>query len=66
MRAAPTYAFGMAPPKPDTHAVRGAAVAHLLELVEGNAEAFALPSRLEQLSTVKGLFSRAWREDQWD
>ena len=58
----------MAPVKPETAAKRQAAAGRLLEYVlEG---AGAPLGRLEQLAIdlpqVKGLFSRAWRQDQWD
>lgn len=61
-----SWAFGMAPTKPSVYAERLAAAVYVLDLIEGEAEPFALPSRLEQISVVKGLFNRVWREDQWD
>jgi hypothetical protein len=59
------WGFGMSPPKPDTQMKREVAVRSVLELLEagdaGDSEQFA-----EELSAVKGLFTRSVEQDQWD
>jgi hypothetical protein len=58
------WGFGLAPPKPETHARRCAAARGVLEWLDvpekGTVEL------AEQLSEVKGLFNRVVRQDQWD
>ncbi len=56
----------MAPPKPQTQEGRIRAVAYVLDLIEGSCEPSTQPEHLDLLSTVKGLFNRVARQDQWD
>ena len=67
-RIAQKWGFGMAPPKPETANQRNAACATLLNLL--NSSDSALPAvtdeLLSEIGTVKGLFNRVFREDQWD
>lgn len=68
VRVEQKWGFGMAPVKPATAAKRQAAAGRVAAYV---SEGTGAPlGRLEQLAAdlpeVKGLFSRAWRQDQWD
>lgn len=60
------WGFGMAPPKPATEAERQAAVAHLLEIFGRTLLPGSDAKTLDACSTVKGMFNRIVREDQWD
>ena len=59
------WGFGMAPPKPAMQNDRLQAAAYVLNVLEGAAKPITSPE-LERISTVKGLFSRIFKEDQWD
>lgn len=60
------WGFGMAPPKAQTQQNRIRAVEYLIDLIEGSYEPSTHPDHLEHLSTVKGLFNRVSKQDQWD
>jgi hypothetical protein len=62
MRIATKHGFGMSPPKPADVAKRHTAVSSVLALVEGRPGA----ALLDEVSEVKGLFGRAYKQDQWD
>lgn len=68
LRVEQKWGFGMAPVKPATATARHAAATRVLAYV--SAGTAAPLGRLDQLAAdlpeVKGLFSRAWRQDQWD
>jgi hypothetical protein len=58
------WGFGMAPIKPAVQKERGEAARTVLStLAEGRHAALG---RLDDLSTVKGLFTRTYKQDQWD
>lgn len=59
------WGFGLAPEKPSVRMRREAATRRLLELIETLG---AIPNRqdADAISEVKGLYTRAWRQDQWD
>ncbi|WP_030739230.1 GIY-YIG nuclease family protein [Streptomyces sp. NRRL F-2890] len=58
------WGFGLAPVKPAVHeSRREAAVTVVATLEKGRVAALG---RLEHLSVIKGLFSRAAKRDQWD
>lgn len=59
------WGFGMAPPKPVTQNDRLKAASYALKVLEGAAKPSTAPEQ-EKISTVKGLFSRVFKEDQWD
>jgi hypothetical protein len=56
----------MAPPKPDTQLHRGRACETLLHAVTAVEIPDGKDALLEAASTVKGLFNRVAKEDQWD
>jgi hypothetical protein len=60
------WGFGLAPPKPETQAARKAASTAVLDMLEHHRELSSHAADLETLSTVKGLFNRVYRQDQWD
>lgn len=60
------WGFGMAPPKPPTQRDRARAVTEVVELLGRTQLPAQLEGHLDHLSTVKGLFNRVAREDQWD
>jgi T5orf172 domain len=64
MRINQKWGFGMAPVKPGTQHQRDLAAAALLSLLE--ACGCPHPSAADCIPEVKGLFSRSWRQDQWD
>ncbi|SFO49954.1 T5orf172 domain-containing protein [Geodermatophilus obscurus] len=67
MSVAQKWGFGMAPVKPPVQQRRTAAVASLLSFFASDlAPRGRLEELQEQLAEVKGLFSRAHRQDQWD
>ncbi|OQR63109.1 hypothetical protein B6E66_15850 [Streptomyces maremycinicus] len=58
------WGFGLAPIKPDVRRARvEAARTVLATIVQGHHAALG---RLDDLSTVKGLFTRTYKKDQWD
>ncbi|MFH9661256.1 GIY-YIG nuclease family protein [Streptomyces sp. NPDC017248] len=58
------WGFGLALVKPDVQRARvEAARTVLATLAQGHVEALG---RLDDLSTVKGLFTRTYKKDQWD
>ncbi len=54
------------PPKPETQQSRIDAVSLVLRLINDQPISMSVTEALDQISTVKGLFSRVAREDQWD
>lgn len=60
------WGFGMAPPKQHTQQTRVRAATYVLNLIEGSNVPDAHADGLDFLSTVKGLFSRVAKQDQWD
>lgn len=65
-RIAEKWGFGMAPPKPDTQTDRMRDGAVLLDVLARSAMPPGEEPTLSAISTVKGLFNRVVREDQWD
>lgn len=57
------WGFGMAPPTPETQALRKRAAEHLMAFLDADARHDDLP---DALSEMKGLFSRVALQDQWD
>ena len=64
MRISEKWGFGMAPVKPETAAARAKSVRAVQNWIGHNELASA--EFLEDLSVVKGLFTRCWKADQWD
>lgn len=60
------WGFGMAPPKPATQHERAQACAALLDAIASLDPPPPSDGILDAASTVKGLFNRVVREDQWD
>lgn len=60
------WGFGMAPPKADTQEHRVWACGRVLDALQLETPPAVSPLTLEALSTVKGLFGRVTKEDQWD
>lgn len=60
------WGFGMAPPKDRTQQERMDATAYTLAVIDGFHSPSTELAKLDQLSIVKGLFNRIYREDQWD
>ncbi|MBQ1083326.1 GIY-YIG nuclease family protein [Nocardiopsis sp. B62] len=58
------WGFGMAPIKSKVHVERVAAARTLIAFLSGDRA--SILGRLDDISTVKGLFSRAFKKDQWD
>lgn len=65
-KVAQKWGFGMAPPKPKTASARKAACETFLSLLGSDELPAATDELLSAISTVKGLFNRVVREDQWD
>ena len=65
-KVAQKWGFGMAPPKPKTVNTRQAACRMFLEVLRYEEMPAASDELLSAISTVKGLFSRVVRENQWD
>jgi len=65
-RIAQKWGFGMAPPKPDALNERQAACVAFLDVLGSEDLPAANDELLSAISTVKGLFNRVVREDQWD
>lgn len=60
------WGFGMAPPKRNTMVERRAAVRRVLELVAARSLPVGSAETFDALSTTKGMFTRIYKEDQWD
>ena len=60
------WGFGMAPPKPKTQALRVQACEILLEILSSRRFGELAEEEMEAISTVKGMFNRTVRSDQWD
>ena len=65
-RIAQKWGFGMAPPKPRIVSIRRKACETVLSLLDAGRLPTVSDDVLEAMSTVKGLFNRVVREDQWD
>lgn len=65
VRVSQKWGFGMAPVKPEVQQQRVQAASSLLCFLEGQ-QGEAGASLQEDLSVVKGLYSRCHRQDQWD
>jgi hypothetical protein len=63
LRVGATWGFGMAPIKPASQREREAATKAVVSSLGG---AWATPDLPAHLSIVKGLYTRTWRQDQWD
>ncbi|MEU5725004.1 GIY-YIG nuclease family protein [Micromonospora sp. NPDC047738] len=59
------WGFGMAPVKPAAHQERKSAAATVLALLDA-VELERATAALDQVAVVKGLYSRCYRQDQWD
>ncbi|WP_299820893.1 GIY-YIG nuclease family protein [uncultured Jannaschia sp.] len=64
VRVSQKWGFGLSPEKPETRARRMTAARRTIDLIKGDNADTA--TDLEALSESKGLFSRAYRQDQWD
>lgn len=60
------WGFGMAPPFAKTIRERIASASRVLDLLDHRTAPPADPVDLEAISTIKGLFTRIFKEDQWD
>ena len=60
------WGFGMAPPKPSTQKNRVNACESFLKVLNSGKFQFPDDNTLASMSTVKGMFNRIVREDQWD
>lgn len=60
------WGFGMSSPKTRTQELRRIACVQFLQLLRSDALPAASERTLEIASTIKGLFNRVVREDQWD
>ncbi|GAA0282555.1 hypothetical protein LNAOJCKE_1477 [Methylorubrum aminovorans] len=60
------WGFGMAPPKPATMAERRAAARLVLDLLQVRLPPEPSAVALDAVSTTKGMFTRIFKEDQWD
>ena len=65
-KIAQKWGFGMAPPKPNTVSARKAACEVFMGALASAEMPEASDELLSAISTVKGLFNRVVREDQWD
>jgi hypothetical protein len=65
LRVEQNWGFGMAPAKPDEQQRRQASVSAVLAFIEGPSPVHGSTLAYD-LSTVKGLYSRAFKRDQWD
>ena len=65
MRIEQKWGFGMAPVKAKIESERMACIQHVRRHI-CDEEAVSATSLTESLPVVKGLFSRCWRQDQWD
>jgi T5orf172 domain len=60
------WGFGMAPPKTLMQQNRLIAARYVCSVIDGDADPKTDIQKLEHISTVKGLFTRVFKEDQWD
>ena len=60
------WGFGMAPEKSKTVTTRLKAIDSILDLLKGRYEKVGAESILDDISCIKGLFSRVRKQDQWD
>jgi len=60
------WGFGLAPPKRATELSRRKSAELVLDLLQGSQLLPAVPTTLDAISEVKGLFNRVSRQDQWD
>ena len=65
MRIEQKWGFGMAPPHEETQLARNAACKNLKLIVE-EKNLHLSTSSLAEISMVKGMFTRIWKQDQWD
>jgi hypothetical protein len=63
MRVHEKWGFGMAPVKPETQRRRGQAAIEVLGALKADS---ADPPSAVAISEVKGLFTRSYKQDQWD
>ncbi len=66
VRIAQKWGFGLAPIKPAIALQRQQSVNAVLDLLRDRPPAAADPAVLDHLSVVKGLYTRAYKQDQWD
>lgn len=64
MRVHQKWGFGMAPVKPEVQYRRDQAATEVLAVLEGVSSPG--PSSADAISEVKGLFTRSYKQDQWD
>jgi hypothetical protein len=64
MRVHQKWGFGMAPIKPGVQHRRDQAATEVLTVLEGTGSPD--PSSADAISEVKGLFTRSYKQDQWD
>lgn len=61
------WGFGMAPPRAEQTARRDAAVARVTRYLNNHREAYGRRDEVaDAISEIKGLFTRSWKNDQWD
>lgn len=65
MRVHQKWGFGMAPVKPEIQRQRELAVTMLLGILD-MAPGSPTPAEADAISEVKGLFTRSYKQDQWD
>lgn len=65
-RVSQKWGFGNAPLKPSTEKKNRSSIENLLAIIDREILPDPTPYRLESISTVKGLFNRTLRQDQWD
>jgi hypothetical protein len=65
MRIEQKWGFGMAPPFAEIQREREQACRNLILIIEEQSLELA-GSSLAEISLVKGLFTRVWKQDQWD
>lgn len=65
-RVAEKWGFGMAPPKLKVQATRTKACETFLEIMSSRKFLEFTRQELEAISTVKGMFNRTVKKDQWD
>lgn len=66
MRVEQKWGFGMAPVKSEVQAAREVAIREVAELFSGLPTPLTTDRLLDHISMVKGLFTRCWKQDQWD
>lgn len=60
------WGFGMAPEKSATITKRLEAIDSIIDLIEGRYEKVNTESILDDISCIKGLFTRIGKQDRWD